>query len=125
MRHLTHRLMILLFALLQCVAPLLHAHASETGHGGLHLPDLPVQTSGQDGRTSEAAQPAIQQAVIALQGALEGRQDGLPPDVAGPFLSPLYLESVSPGLPMIGPECRGAPRLTRHLSPPACAPPAA
>lgn len=37
MRHPLRRYLILLFALLQCLGPLLHAHAHAGGHGGIHL----------------------------------------------------------------------------------------
>lgn len=40
MRQIHCRFLIILFALLQCMAPLMHAHAHAVGHSGIHLPGL-------------------------------------------------------------------------------------
>ncbi len=46
MRQTPRRLFVFLFALLQCLGPLLHAHVHAGGHGGVHLHGWPTRVHG-------------------------------------------------------------------------------
>lgn len=66
---------LVLFAWLQCLAPLLHAHAAADGAVGVHLPERVVAEShGHDGLW-QVDEPHGH-ATIAVASSIEPRQDG-------------------------------------------------
>lgn len=76
MRLIPRRFLIILFALLQCMAPLMHAHAHAEGHSGIHLPGLSdVHEHGQETAWVEV-QEADYEAAVGLALTLQPRPDG-------------------------------------------------
>lgn len=82
------RFVVFLFALLQCVAPLLHAHVHAEGHGGVHLPGLsyaPVhahaidwaQVPHADDEVAVGLSPALQLRADIIPALLDSRGHGL------------------------------------------------
>ncbi len=118
-------LFVVLFALLQCVAPLLHAHASAADHGGLHLPDLPAQSPRSDDAGWADAKHAVCHAAIGMAASLEARDEGLPPNLPGPMSHGLRLMPIPAGACDPVMHWGAEPRLVPHLLPPPAAPPAA
>jgi len=119
---LIRRFFLFLFVLLQCVAPLLHAHASGTVHGGIHMPEtLGMSPSGQV--VEMAAEH--QQLAITMASSLQPRDE---PTLATPLflafrLSGIAATSAPPWTPAITP--RVASRLSSRLIPLSGAPPSA
>lgn len=90
MRQIHRRFLIILFALLQCVAPLMHAHAHAEGHGGIHLPGWhDVQTHTHDPGWVDAHVPD-HEVVVGLALSLKPKPDnslalaGSSPRLPGP-----------------------------------------
>lgn len=128
---LARRVFVLLFVLLQCIGPLLHAHAGAAGspgartavqaHSGIHLPGLVLETAP---RCPEAhAQAATDTLAVTVAASLEARDEFLPADTPAPVRQPAgpgqaddppRLSVESPRIPAPSPH---------HLLPPACAPP--
>ncbi len=115
--------LLILFACLQCLAPLLHAHAAAEGHGGVHLPGWTHPTAqGQEGVAGEGH--AHEQEAIGVASSLESRLDGLPPE--GPVLvGRLPVSPHAHGLARPQREGPAAPPRFSYLVPDACAPPRA
>ncbi|MFN3594705.1 MAG: hypothetical protein ACK4TK_08490 [Thiobacillaceae bacterium] len=95
------RFLVFLFALLQCVAPLLHAHVHAEGHGGVHLPGMghaPVHAHALHWAQAPHADDA---AAVGLSPALKPRADLIPAllDSRGPGLRPCPNAAVPPLLP--------------------------
>lgn len=85
------RFFLLIFIWLQCLAPLLHAHAGEPGHFGLHLPGyVGVGSSGIDaaaGYADHHTQPTL----CVNNGIMGGQWIGqLRTDSAMPALAPAW-----------------------------------
>ncbi|MEW5893671.1 MAG: hypothetical protein AB1697_11055 [Pseudomonadota bacterium] len=121
------RLVLLLFAWLQCLAPLLHAHAAEEHEPGVHLPALPLMLA--DAHTDEGWRndqaPSHADHAIGVASSLEARQDGPPLDTPGlagrrsPALNPAWQMGWQ------WPPAGSAPLPLSYLFPDACAPPRA
>lgn len=81
MKRQIQRLVLILFVLLQGMAPLLHAHTAADAHGGVHLPGLAGDTNDHDhpGVTDDAHQHV--QTIIGVETSLEARHDGPPLDI--------------------------------------------
>lgn len=76
MHHIPRRFLIILFALLQCMAPLMHAHAHAEGHSGIHLPGLSeVHEHGHETAWVDA-QEVDYEAAVGLALTLQPRPDG-------------------------------------------------
>lgn len=78
MRQVQTRLWVILFALLQCVAPLLHAHVHARVHGGVHLPGLSDAPADSHATHRAQALYADEEAAVALSPALQPRLDIIP-----------------------------------------------
>ncbi len=78
MRSIHRRLWVILFALLQCVAPLLHAHVHAEGHGGLHLPGLSDVSAHAHAAHWAQTPHADEEAAVGLSPALQPRADITP-----------------------------------------------
>lgn len=108
-------LLLLVFALLQSVAPLLHAHVQAGGPGvGIHLPDA---TAVVDHDHSGGSPVALFEAPCGLdEGAMvtaaaEHRRDdaGLPP-----LETPAVVRTIVDGLVQARPTLERAPRALSH-----------
>jgi hypothetical protein len=119
------RVFVFFFALLQCMAPLLHAHASASDHFGVHLPEWTGKAQGQgdpilvDGSHSHA------QVAVCVASSLEARHQALP---AHPPLQPAWACVQDPAGPLAwvpSAPLALAPPLTGHFIPHPCAPPRA
>lgn len=123
------RLLIVLFALLQCLAPLLHAHAGMVGqgvagHAGVHLPNWDADASPHHpGPVCEDADHVLSLEAIGLGSSLEARQPGLPLDNSVQ-LAYLPFQDVSTAIPWVPRAFDGPPPLlTSRRTPLPCAPP--
>lgn len=67
------RLFLLVFAFLQCLAPLLHAHASAEPHSGVHLPEWTQPLAGKPG----AQQGWQQETTSHVEAVVIGEARGL------------------------------------------------
>ncbi len=68
---LVRRLILVLFALLQCLSPLLHAHGIQAEHHGVHFPELATYEFGHG--LAITAQAIPDQAGIGVASCLEAR----------------------------------------------------
>lgn len=109
MRRTLSRYLVVLFALLQCVAPLLHAHTHADKHFGIHLVHLQGwgETYGHvHGSIGAVAQQVDDEHIVGLSPSLQPRPDPshlLPADscaTAEPALLPAHaglgLQSAAP-----------------------------
>ncbi|HEX8980926.1 MAG TPA: hypothetical protein VF811_14560 [Parasulfuritortus sp.] len=122
MNMLMRNFLILLFALLQGFAPLLHAHSGFVlGHGGIHLPDL-------DGNVVHHGPPVLEEvhhhATIGVADSLESRRGDVPfppsPVLAG-RLPGLDIDQALPWVPV--PVLKSVYSRADYLRPYPCAPP--
>lgn len=125
MRSFHRRVLILLFALLQCVAPLLHAHAHAhvQGHGGIHLPGWTASDPHGQETAWFDAHHCDPEATVGLTPSLQPRVD-VGPDTTGPLA---WLPGALPVGSGTVPHSSGFPVLpgpAPHLIPLPGAPPA-
>lgn len=132
MHHLPRRFLIILFALLQCLAPLLHAHASMAGHGGVHLPGWVAHglVNGLANGAADHVAPLCQDAdhlppqeAIGVASSLEARDTWLP---SSPASLPPPIPALDPrvAIPWVPHAVDGPPPLlTSRRTPLPCAPP--
>jgi hypothetical protein len=83
--------------LLQCLAPLLHAHVHAGGHGGIHLPEWALAHEQGLGSACVEVHPAEHEAAVGLPPSLQPRDDGSAA-MAGPAPSPARLPPTQDGL---------------------------
>lgn len=105
------RLILFLFALLQCVAPLLHAHIHAQGHGGVHLHGwIEAHAHGQAGHWAQTPHNDGE-AAVGLSPALQPRPDATPAllESRGPALGQLRLVDVHAPAPGRTPVLSGPP----------------
>lgn len=89
------RFFLLIFIWLQCLAPLLHAHAGEPGHFGLHLPGaVGVKTPGMDTSELDSDRHTTAQQVLCVSNATRVNQ-GSAVIANPPLISALSLTSVT------------------------------
>lgn len=124
-RRLGHVILIL-FAWLQCLSPLLHAHAAAEGHGGVHLPEWQTACAADEPRADwRNAHPVHSDQAIGVASSLEARQDGLPVDDT---VLPGRRPAPNPALSLTRAPLRQPDWTlphTTYLIPDACAPPRA
>lgn len=113
--------LLILFVLLQLVAPLLHAHPGASRHGGLHLPPVLV-ADGHDAR-AQASDPSVWHEVVSVLNSLEARESVYPVARALPMYQVLdhagamrlrRLARADPGLPPL----LASSRLPLPIAPP-------
>ena len=75
MRLILRRFLIYLFALLQCMAPLLHAHAHAEAHSGVHLPGWSDAHEHGHKTAWVDAHAAGHEAAVGLDLSLQPRTD--------------------------------------------------
>lgn len=117
---------LILFAWLQCLAPLLHAHASAEDHAGVHLPEWSLaQGYHGDGPAWVDTHQGHDHAVIALASSIEPRQDArLSPGTQPVLPGWLSVGGRSSGHVLAPPTVPDAGDLRfSYLVPDACAPP--
>ncbi len=133
---LARRVFVALFVLLQCLGPLLHAHAGMAGQGGAHAADhlgihsgvhLPILSGQAATRAPEVhVRSAAETVAVTLASSLEAR-DEYPLAGGG---APASRHPAVPARRAVPPRARRdafaspAP-IARHLLPQPCAPPRA
>lgn len=119
---LSRRFLILIFAMLQCVAPLLHAHTHGESQVGVHVPEW--QDGQMDGQArAECGCPDTLSGTIGLAPSLKFRLTG---DMAPPPSSlprPRFGLASSEHVGFVPLEYVPRPALSAHLLPEPCAPP--
>ncbi|MEW5768839.1 MAG: hypothetical protein AB1831_00595 [Pseudomonadota bacterium] len=118
------RFFLVLFVWLQCLAPLLHAHAGGTDHFGLHLPeDVGMLEAGQHAFAPHKHHAGDMHAIGVSQGnrvdpALQAFAD--PPDAA--ISAPLTISIAQPVLAAFTSSASPPPSLSRLLPLPGAPP---
>lgn len=119
------RFFVFFFALLQCMAPLLHAHASANDHFGVHLPEWTGKAPGQGDPTLADESHSHAQVAVCVASSLEARYHAVP---AQPPLQPTWAcaqDSTGTLAWVPSAPLALAPPLTAHFIPHPCAPPRA
>lgn len=117
---LIRRSVLYLFVLLQCLAPLLHAHAGGPLHAGCHLPDS-VNAQSFDGDSIHAT-TLPENLTVTLSNSLQARNALLLANPTGPVLHlPAQGRVKATWVP--APTPRPLTLITRHLIPFPGAPP--
>jgi hypothetical protein len=122
MRHTLRRAFVFLFALMQCLGPLLHAHVHAGGHGGIHLHFSPAQLHGGEAPVHAHADDGFEMAIglpLSLQPRLYAHEA-----MSGPVF-PLPAAAAQTGHWPKRPHSAVLPAPPAHLIPLPGAPPTA
>jgi hypothetical protein len=116
------------FALVQAVAPLLHAHvhaSAAANQAGIHLPVALVH-DGHGHQAATLAAGVVLEESSAITAPPEHRRDEGPAGIGSPGMAAPFLVVVAESAPAVGGTAADTvSSAVRHLHPPSQAPPAA